>query len=150
MRTLLFLAIIIFLHSCGSTPCAPGNLYFGLVGFSDAESQDIVLRRYTKGQNFSTKIDSIIVQYGFNRSNDTLEVTSLTGEAVLWSKYDYEIVFPLANRLYRIAAINEIQSEKKHSIFKNNKDGCINEITDLNINGQVRATTRFNRFYIVK
>jgi hypothetical protein len=150
MKVLLLLLLAVLVYSCGNTPCAPGNLYFGLVGFSDAESQNIIIRRYIKNKNFSVQIDSLIVQYGFKRSNDTLEVTSLNGESVLWAPYDYEIVFPLAGRLYRVTDINEIQRVMKHSIFNPKKDGCINEITELSINGQPTSTIRFNRFYVVK
>lgn len=135
---------------CGSTPCSPGNLSFGLVGFTDPESRDIIVRRFSKGRNFSARIDTFNFQAAFTRSNDTLEVSSLTGHVSLLSNYDYEIYFPVANRLYRMTAINEIISEQKHSIFNPKKDLCINEITDLTINNQFTRTVRFNRFYLVK
>jgi hypothetical protein len=147
---LIFTLIAISFPGCGKTPCAIASLDYGLVGFSDAESQHIVLRKYQKNGNFTNKLDTFIVQAGFRRTNDTLELTSVTSNDLLLSMYDYEIYFQTAARLYRINDIVELQSEIKRSIFDLRKDVCINQITQLTINGQVQNVTWFNRFYLVK
>lgn len=144
------LLVAVILSSCGSTPCSPGYLRYGLVGFSDAEAGDIIIRRYPKGNNFINKLDSVIVQAGFTRTNDTLELTSIRSDAVLLSIFDYEMVFGTAGRIYRITNIHEEYNEQKNSIFHRNKDLCINKITDLTINGQFTKTIYSFRFYLVK
>ncbi len=144
----LLLALIF--SNCGSSPCGIATLDYGLIGFSDSEAQNIILRKFQKNSNFSDKIDTVIVQANFSRSNDTLEISSIAGDGLLLSQYDYEVYFPTASRLYRITNIVEEQGEIRHSIFRPRKDGCINNITHLTINGQVINPLRFNRFYIVK
>lgn len=135
MKKLALYLLPLFLAGCGGTPCAPGELRFGLVGFSDTEAGDIIIRRYSRGNSFINKVDSVIVQAGFTRSNDTLELTSINGEANFLSIFDYEMVFNTAGRSYRLTNIHEEFNEQKKSFFRNNKDLCINKITDLTING---------------
>ncbi len=135
---------------CGSSPCAVASLDYGLIGFSDIESQNIVLRKFQKGSDFSVKIDTVVVQADFKRKNDTLEISSIVYDGLLFSRYDYEVYFPNASSLYRVTNIVEEQREMKHSIFNPKKDGCINSITQLTINGQVITPIRYNRLYIEK
>lgn len=142
--------VIAFLPSCSSTPCAPGDLRFGLVGFSDTEAGDIIIRRYPKGNNFINKLDSVIVQAGFRRSNDTLELTSLNGNAAFLSVFDYEMVFNQAGRVYRITNIHEEFKEQKNTLFHNTKELCKNAIADITINGQLTNTIDSYKFYVVK
>lgn len=136
--------------NCGSSPCGVATLDYGLVGFSDAESQNIVLRKFEKNSNFSNKIDTIVIQANFNRSNDTLTIASVLSDGLLLSQFDYEVFFPSASKLFRVTNIVEEQNEIKHSIFRPTKEGCINNILQLTINGQVRTTVRFNRFFLTK
>ena len=147
---ILFTVLLVLGIGCGSTPCSPGNLQFGLIGFSDPESNQIILRKYTLGSQFSQKIDSVFVTAGFSRSNDTLTMTSVNGDGLLRSSYDYEIVLPLAGRIYRLTKIQEEERFIKHSLFKPRRDGCINRMPVVTINQQETLTEEYFRFYLKK
>jgi hypothetical protein len=147
---ILFSTLLVLGIGCGSTPCSPGNLQFGLIGFSDPESNQIILRKYDKGSYFTQKIDSVFVTATFSRSNDTLTMTSVNGNALLWSSYEYEIVLPLAGRIYRISNIQEEHRFIKHSLLKPRRDGCINPMPVVTINQQETFTEQNFRFYLKK
>lgn len=153
-RTLSYFITILFVitifPNCGTTPCGIATLDYGLIGFADQESQNIVLRKFEKNSNFTNKFDTIILQTQFTRSNDTLEIAINKSDELLLSQYDYEVYFPSASRVFRISNIVEEQSKIRHSIFNPTKEGCINKITQLTVNGEVSTTVRFNRIYLTK
>jgi hypothetical protein len=142
--------ISVLLQYCSRTPCGRADLHFQLISFSDAESDSIFLRRYTKGQNFQQLKDTTLLQISFRRSNDTLFQSSSSTPGLITSDYDHEFYFPIANKTYRITEINEVQSEIKHSIFHPTKEGCGNSISSLKINGQLVSSLSFNYFYLTK
>lgn len=146
---LLILVTIVF-YNCTRTPCMNASLSFGLISFSDQESDTIILRRYEEGNNFSTLIDSFLLDMGFRRTNDTLDLAYTTSTGLITSQYDYELYFPGAIKLYRLSAIEEEAGEIRHSFWNNVKVGCVNKITSLTINNQVSYPPRYNYFYLSK
>lgn len=150
MKWLLLFVVAISLSRCGGIPCNRAELYFGLIGFSDAESQQIILRQYAKGSSFTSRTDTLIMHISFRRTNDTLEASSFTSGDLLVSQYDYEVVLPLANRTFRITRIDESIHERRRKWFNNTKETCVNGISSLTIDNQVTIPAGFNLFYLKK
>jgi len=134
--------------SCTSTPCASGSFHFGLVGFTQAEADTIVVRRYFIGNNFTNMADSFMLQPGLRAQQDTLEINSLhILSTYLIAGYDYQLIFPSAGRTIRLTDINEEKREVKHSIFSNVKIGCENTISGMKADGVSLRPAGFNNFY---
>ncbi len=156
MKYIIGIAIISLtplLFSCGNTPCARGDLRFNLIGFSDAESDTIIIRRYQK--TTSVIIDTLLVgasnQISYIRFGDTLRVGGLSSSILLLSDFDYQILFPGASRNFSITEINEQISSTNRGLFNTSKVGCINPIISCKINGQATNTIIFpNSIYLKK
>jgi len=129
------LAILVLLaSSCGEYPCSKAELQFGLVGFSDAESDTIVLRRFEKhGGNSVLKDTFLLTNIWFRRNLDTLKMVGFPGYALLQSDYNYEIFFPAVPKLI---TITDIQEEQLY-IERRGKVGCTNRIISYRLDGQV-------------
>lgn len=155
MRTIiiaLFIFAILF-SSCGESPCAKTELRYALVGFSDSESDSIVLRRFTK--NTFQLIDTFEfiepTPLRFSRSNDTLKMAAIPGTALLESNYDYQIYFPKAGKLFTITVIVEEQlAEKKGGLFNTKKPMCLNRISSCKVNGQQISFSSFNEIIYLR
>jgi hypothetical protein len=138
VETVLSLQLIFILVSCGNCPCIPADLNISFAGFSDAECDTLVLKKFRKGSNYNNQQDSILLTgIVFNRSNDTLKMVAFPGNAVLESRYDYQLEIPAINRQFRIGDINEIQEEQHCGIFNTNKVACINSITSYKVDGKL-------------
>lgn len=129
---------LIVLTSCGKYPCTKASIGYSLIGFTDAESDALILRRFNK--NSSVIIDSFSFDSNnpirFSRQSDTLRMVAFTSDALLESAYDYQLYFPVANKTFTITEITEKESFIKKSLFNNTKEGCINPVTSYVINGQ--------------
>ena len=141
----------IMMPACSDYPCTKADLQFGLVDFSDSESDTIIIRKFVKG-NFSSLQDSFSISHiNFARSNDTLEMVAFPGTALLQSDYDYEIFFPETGKLIRVTEISEEQRYlKKKGIFSTTKEGCVNQITSYMQDGQIKTVSGFNQAYFVR
>lgn len=149
-RIICFLLICGLVAGCGETPCEPAELRFRLVGFSDAESDTLVLRRFQK--NSSTIIDSITsynnIRYA--RFGDTLVPEAYSSYLLMQSKYDYQLYFPGAGRLFQITELSEEVSSHKKSGFSD-KTGCINPMSSCRVDGNFVNTIQFpNTIYLKK
>lgn len=144
----LFIALIP-LSSCKTTDCFKGFFSFNLIGFSDAEADKIVVKRYPKGQGFQTARDSTILEKSFTRSNDTLNMANSTGMFFV-ADFDYELLLSQNAPVIRITDLIEEKKEIKHPFFSNVKVGCENPISVCKINGQPTSLVHFNNLYIRK
>lgn len=144
MRNTYFICFIslltIIISACGEYPCAKTALRYSLIGFTDAETDTIILRRFTK--NTSSLKDTFFFDEGnplrFSRSNDTLRMAAISSTALLESSYDYQLFFPEGRKLFAITEIQEEQLYQKNTtIFNTKKAGCINKITSARLNGQL-------------
>lgn len=150
MRCFLFpfLTVMSCLCSCTSTPCFTGSFHFGLKGFTPAEADTILVRRYFPGVNFIGVADSFLLTPGFRAQQDTLEITSMSiPESFLRAGYDYQLVFPAIGKTIRLTGITEEKREIKHSVFNNVKVGCENTITGMKADGVTLTPAGFNNFY---
>lgn len=141
-----------FLSCSGDCPCLKGNLYFGLVNFSESETDTIIIRRYGKNSNFSIPIDTIpFYNLSFTRFTDTLYFSYFPETAQLKSSHDYELFFPGAPKLIRISEVNEIVSDQKcNGPLAREKVNCVNDITSYKIDGQVKQPSSLHRIFLDK
>jgi len=146
----LLLLTVSALQSCTKTPCINATLEFGLISFSDTESDSIILRRFEKGSNFRSLTDTFLLDIQFTRTNDTLNIASTRSIGLLTSRFDYEIYLPVAAKLFRVTSIVEEYREIKHAFWNNVKVGCINEITSLTVDNANYLLPEYNYFYLKK
>lgn len=136
-------ALIVVAASCGEYACSKAELQFGLVGFSDTESDTIILRRFEKnGANSALKDTFLLTDIRFKRNLDTLRMVAFTGNALLQSDYNYEIFFPAA---FKLITITDIKEEQLY-IKPRGKVGCINRIISYALDG--RTTTNIVPFNV--
>jgi hypothetical protein len=145
--------IVATITSCGESPCAKGDLRYRLIGFSDAESDTIIMRRLLK--NSLTVKDSFVSNElnptRFARFNDTLIIIASSSNVLLQSDYDYQVFFPGAGRFFNITDIKEEQSYINSGLFNTSKVGCINQISGCKVDGQLVSTISFpNTIYLKK
>lgn len=143
----------IFFNSCGEYPCAKADLRYGLIGFTNAESDTIIIRRFTK--NSLVVKDSFFFDENnpirFQRFADTLQMVAYTSDALLESNFDYQIFFPGAGKIFNIKDILETQSYGKgKSIFNTGGPSCINQIVSFNLDGVLSGNISSSRIYLTK
>lgn len=139
-------------HSCGRYPCGEASSFIGLVNFTGAESDTIILRRFTKGTALAALQDSMMITQSnanLQRQHDTLLVlSSYDGNQMIRSGYDFEIFLPGANCVYKLSDITQ-------DIHYGNKAGekiyCINPITSYKLNGElIKMDPDYQPIYLSK
>lgn len=148
-----FLFITATLYSCGEYPCKEASDYIGLISFTPAETDTIIIRRVTKSTNFSIQKDSLFLNKSnanFQQNGDTVLVLagSNDGNAIITSDYDYEIFLPGANVTYTLSDIVEPLQYGRGGKYK---VLCINSIDSYKLNGQlVHKKNAYGPIYITK
>lgn len=140
-----------FLILCQSwgceSPCVNASALAALVGYSDAESDTVIIRRFARASGFASPRDTVLLNrqhHHFNRRGDTLLILEST--AAISSYFDYEFYLPVAQRVYRLNEIAEPQTSGR-----NHKTQCINPILSYRVNGQiVSGEDYYNIFYLRK
>lgn len=150
---ILLFFLLSLLMACGDYPCAKASLTYRLIGFSDAETDTIVLRRLQK--NSLVVKDSVVFDpsngIAFERFVDTLIMVAYPGNALMESDHDYQVYFPGAGRTIHVTEIREEQSYgKKSGPFNTRKDLCGNEITSCKVDGLPAGFLFFNSIYLKK
>ena len=145
-RLLYVLLIPVLTGACGRYPCHPAEIRYQLVGFSDAEADTIIYRRYDRQS--SQLIDTIrfdaLNPITFIRYGDTLHMIIFRSDAFLAAAYDYEMYFPGAGQTVRVHDITEPQRFGSNKGPLNPREpGCVNEITSYAIDGQLMHTVIF-------
>ena len=133
---LLLAAGTLSLASCsGKCTCiAADGLSPTLILFSSSDADSFVIKKFTKGSNFSSLIDSTLIDTSnalYQRNNDTTEVFS--GNATLSSKFDYQIILLSSNNVISINDIDEPQTQGNCP----DKMRCVNPIISYKINGNL-------------
>jgi len=151
-RFVIGLVLISLLLACKEYPCAKAFLNFRLVGFSEAEADTIILKRFTKNQ--SAPLDSFIFDVNnpvrFIKFGDTLYPNQYPPTLLMQSDLDYELVLPGATRFFRITEIREEQVYTKKDLFGSVSD-CVNQLTSLKVDGQPVTAIEFpNSVYLRK
>jgi hypothetical protein len=125
----IFSFILLCIASC-DVPCSKAEIQFGLIGFSDAESDTIILHRFSKGT--TTAVDSFSLNkqvLQFYRQGDTLQFSSFSSNYLLTSNYDYQFYFPALARTILLSNLYEDQSSQTKTAFNCTKELCVNRIT---------------------
>jgi hypothetical protein len=155
MRILLFLQIffisVLLIGSCDGTPCGRGDLAFGLVGFSDQESDTIILRSFTKSNTGQVLRDTLLLnseRVGWRRRSDTLTFSYADVGIFLVSDYNYEIFLPDPGTLFTVTDIKEDFNSQSPGCGK--KPFCINPLTGYTLNGQPVTHNGYEPLYLVK
>lgn len=139
---LVFFAAAAFC-ACGSYNCGEAEgLRISTVGLTAVEIDTIILRKFTKGSNFTSRIDTLSInpfnalfQFPYT-TKDTSFMGILSEDVLLRSKYDYEIFIPSVGKLVRITAISEPQQRMKKGLFSTTKEYCINAIQSYQQDGR--------------
>jgi hypothetical protein len=124
-------------------------LRYNLVGFSDAESDTFIIRRFTRN---SSSIKDSIPQYDavrYNRSGDTLNMVAYLSDVLLQSDYDYQLFFPGANKTFALTEINEDFQNGGGGFTGNGEPMCGNPIISCKVDGQ-NIPLSFSTLYLTK
>jgi hypothetical protein len=125
---------------CGYEDCLPSEgLLFTPVGFTRAELDTIVIRKFAKGQIPAGLIDSLVLDsstnhYEFSATGDTARPGPIYVGQLMHSGYDYQIYFPSANKLVTVAEIYEPQ-QRRHKTFPRDESFCGNRIQSCQLDG---------------
>jgi len=104
-----------FISCSRECPCELASAPFQVVSFSPAESDTVIVRRFTKGTNFQTLNDSALIDRANSnytlRGADTLELGARDTTGHITSGFDYEIYIPAVNKLTKITKVTEEYEE---------------------------------------
>lgn len=142
--------LCLILSSCVKGRCSEASFTLGLVAFEEAESDTIILRRFDKGTNFSTQHDSIFIDIlttPFQKYSDTTIVKYETPEGLrlLTVEYDYEIVLPESNNIFRLTDIKYT----KHYQASGEKVMCYSKLDSYKIDGQLKNPSDINEYILI-
>lgn len=144
MKHLLSILLIILVataFSCGKTCyCDSQELGLNYVGFSQSETENIMMLRFRKGSNFQGADTSYLTAQTavFTRRIDTLSISMKEERMKLRSLYDYILYLPSVNRRDTIRNIYEPydQVEGDASLECN----CVNRILSYQLNSDTTLT----------
>lgn len=139
---ILLITFIIAASSCGKTCyCTSQELGLNYTGFSQSETENILMYRFRKGSNFQGGDTSFLNARTaqFVRRQDTLTITMQEEKTRLRSFYDYILYLPSVNRRDTIVNIHELfdQEEGSSSLECN----CVNRIRSYQLNGDTLLTS---------
>lgn len=157
-RILLFISLILIISafsSCKKCPCgAAEGLLPAFIGFSESDTDTLILRRYVNTGNFNQLMDTLLVNkplLNFVRNNDTLSPSYNSISIPMTEGNDYEIVLPSVNKTFRISGIVEQKNSIPcNSIFSMDKRYCVNGIPEYTVNGVKVKASLYERFIYLK
>jgi len=151
MLTILMAAAVI--SSCGKKClCPPEIIVPGYVGYNSSEIDTIVIKRFTRGSNFSQALDSIVLTAN-NSANltdgDTTRIISTNLDFRITENYDWQIRNPFDNRAIQISEI-EIDEQESHcgGLFSWDRQACTSPVSSFKKNG-VPSTLDRGPYYSV-
>jgi hypothetical protein len=131
--------------------CINAKLRFGLIRFSDAEADTIILKRFTKNNPSNPRDTFLFKNIEFIRSNDTLDMAGIPVDSYLESNYNYEIFFPGSGECITISDILENKETMTKGLFSCTKEACVNSIAGYTANGQFsNSIINFELIYLKK
>jgi hypothetical protein len=127
------------------------NLHPNFVSFTPAETDTIILKRYSKNGTFLQVLDSATFTegdgYRIEQKGDTISFPIRLSSFSLNPNFDYILSLPAANSRFRISDIDKEQIQDDCS----GKTQCVNPARSLKINGVPQSLNGlFYNFYIHK
>lgn len=129
--TLLFGLLALLLSGCSKEyNCADLQIQPAFIGFTIADIDTFVIKKFKPNDNYQTLIDSFVVRYGYYGSyqtfHDTTTVIVTDGKSGIKAGYDWQLFIPAKNKTVLVI---DIISEKKtgkcgSGIFSLDKFGC--------------------------
>ena len=124
---------------------------FSLINFTKSELDTVVVRRFAQETNFTTPIDSFVLdslncQITLFYNNDSIPnctVYDFVGNPFnITVGYDYEIFIPTTNTLAKISNLLEPERSEKVCFGSDYAPtSCINSYTSIYVNGQPQNNT---------
>ena len=144
---LLCLVVSIFLMGCPEHTCKNYSINPAFIGFAPADIDTIIIRAYTRDDNFHHLVDTTIVinrnSVIYTTSNDTTVVDTNSGnpESEMSPAFDWQIYIPAK---HRTVSVSNILSEATSG-----NRGCSNPIISFVEDGQTITPYWYetNRFY---
>lgn len=133
------------LTSCGDYPCGKGSSSIALIGFNEAESDTVIVKRFVKATGFTDLHDSILLTKSgnyFYLMHDTLRISysDNSGYGIVTSYFDYKVFLPATGRIF---SITEVTEDVKYGRNNGQKVYCINPLTSYKIDGQQVSSTNY-------
>jgi hypothetical protein len=146
------IAVVTIACMCGcKQDCNEADIDLNLVYFTDFETNNIEVSRYTKGSNFTLKIETATLVRGnqnYQRNTDTVILPHpvfISGNRMT-TGFDYEVNVVNAGKIFRITEI----VEEERSDNTKGKELCINPIISYKVNGQSVTGVNWDPFYLKK
>ena len=136
-----FLFCILTIISCKEYPCSHATGNISITGFSVNETDTVIVRKYAKSTNFTTPLDTFVVDSlnsSYLRKGNVLEIygsISHGNDYGLLSTFDYEIYLPKPNRLFQISELTEKQESRSTGFLNMDHRGCNNGFNSYKVNG---------------
>jgi len=154
MRPLLFFAIIVCtaFSSCTKGKCRKASFSLTAIGFKEAETDTIILRRFEKSTNFSLLHDSLFLDKTnttFSFFSDTTHVSYRMpdGSGLLSDDFDYQVILPQPNSFFRLTDINY----QNLYMGSGEKVVCVNMLTSYKMDGLVHTVSMdFGRIVVTR
>lgn len=137
-KYLLVLIITCCIYSCGRCPCIDRDINFGFIGFDPSDVDTVIIRKYSRNNNFTTLIDTAFFDnkssFEIQKSNDTLSFRYRPVSFSIEKNYDWILFLPSINRVFKISNIISPQV----SLACPNKVQCVNPVNSLTIDGVIK------------
>lgn len=150
-KRLTLLVSLSYFAACSKCHCVDEDLRPNFISFGPTEVATLVLKRYNKGNGFSTVLDSMTFSegqgYGMQQLGDTITFPVRLGNFSLNPNFDWILLLPLVNRSFRISEIVKDETSGDCS----GKMQCVNGVRSLKIDNAIQSLqiTAFD-FYIHK
>ncbi len=128
---ILFVFLTLMLISCSKEyDCADAQIQPAFIGFTIADIDTFILKKFNPNDNYQNQVDSFVVKYGYNGSyqtfHDTTTIFITDGKNGIKAGYDWQLFIPAKNKTI---LVTDIVSEKKtgkcgSGIFSMDKFGC--------------------------
>jgi hypothetical protein len=142
MKLTAFIAILIFFISCGKKYDCPNELLLPVYkGYAINEIDTVIVKRFQKGSNFSSFIDSVLLAAPFSRKGDTTYISSYNYPAYFDGSTDIQITNPFDNKKTSVSNVNHKTEETRNSVFAMDRQLCVSPVTSFTIDGTTIGNT---------
>ncbi len=153
MLKLLFLSLVVcsMVSSCTKGKCGKAHFQLTTIGFSEEETDTIIIRRFEKNTNFSILYDSLFLHKtntSFSFYSDTTYVyyNSHDGSGIPVDDFDYQISLPQPISFFKLTDITYIHEY----IGSGEKIVCYPRLSTYQLDGQMKKDSEGLSRVVVK